>query len=213
MSLGARIKYLRQQAGLSQEALAERMEVSRQAVAKWEADQSAPSTKKLFQLAEALDTTVDFMLDKPLQPSAVNSAKWKGRLKWAGLTALGYLAVFLLGRCLCTTADDLTVMGWLFGTDPRQTTYLFGWLLSSNFFLIASLISILPALLGARVFSLTTLGSFVVGLVAGELFGPYPAGEAYGHGHYGWFIWMVCFLIGVVAGIILELWMNHKSKK
>ena len=45
MSLGERIKALRRRAGLSQEQVAEQVGVSRQAVAKWEAGQSAPSTE------------------------------------------------------------------------------------------------------------------------------------------------------------------------
>ena len=40
--------------GLSQEALARRMDVSRQAVTKWESGQSAPSTENLFRLAEQM---------------------------------------------------------------------------------------------------------------------------------------------------------------
>ncbi len=47
---------------MSQEALARRMDVSRQAVTKWESGQSAPSTENLFRLAELFDTTVDLLL-------------------------------------------------------------------------------------------------------------------------------------------------------
>ena len=43
--LGARIRAARQAAGLSQEKLAERLGLTRQAVIKWETGQSAPSTK------------------------------------------------------------------------------------------------------------------------------------------------------------------------
>ena len=63
MSLGNRIKVYRQNAGLSQEKLAELVGVSRQAVTKWEANQSSPSTQKLFKLAEIFKTTVDILLD------------------------------------------------------------------------------------------------------------------------------------------------------
>ena len=53
MTLGERIKSCRQKAGLSQEKLAELAGVSRQAVTKWEAGQSAPSTENLLKLADA----------------------------------------------------------------------------------------------------------------------------------------------------------------
>lgn len=49
--LGARIRALRKERGLSQEALAQALEVSRQAVTKWEDGSSLPSTANLFALA------------------------------------------------------------------------------------------------------------------------------------------------------------------
>ena len=49
--LGARIRTLRKERGLSQEALAQTLEVSRQAVTKWEDGSSLPSTANLFALS------------------------------------------------------------------------------------------------------------------------------------------------------------------
>lgn len=49
--LGARIRALRKEHGLSQEALAQALEVSRQAVTKWEDGSSLPSTANLFALS------------------------------------------------------------------------------------------------------------------------------------------------------------------
>lgn len=63
MALGERIKTCRQNAGMSQEKVAELLGVSRQAVTKWEANQSAPNTENLFKLAEIFGTTVDMLLD------------------------------------------------------------------------------------------------------------------------------------------------------
>ena len=62
MTLGERIKACRRNAGMSQEKVAELVGVSRQAVGKWETDQSAPSTANLFRLAEIFGTTVDMLL-------------------------------------------------------------------------------------------------------------------------------------------------------
>lgn len=62
MTLGEKIKSLRKGLGMSQEKLAELMGISRQAVAKWENGQSAPSTANLFKLAEILNTTTAVLL-------------------------------------------------------------------------------------------------------------------------------------------------------
>jgi len=51
MTLGKRIQELRKQNNFSQEQLAEKLEVSRQAISKWELDQSIPDTDKIIQLS------------------------------------------------------------------------------------------------------------------------------------------------------------------
>ena len=61
MSLGDRISELRTLAGMSQLELSRQMEVSRQAVSKWEADQSSPDASNLIRLAEVLDTDIEYL--------------------------------------------------------------------------------------------------------------------------------------------------------
>ena len=61
MSVGERICELRATQNLSQGQLAEAMGVTRQAVSKWENDLSSPDTLKLIQLAEVLDTDVEYL--------------------------------------------------------------------------------------------------------------------------------------------------------
>ena len=62
MTLGNRIAALRKAAGLSQEALAAKLGVSRQAIGKWEADASLPGLDNLHQLAKALGVSIDALL-------------------------------------------------------------------------------------------------------------------------------------------------------
>ena len=61
MSLGERIMELRTASGMSQNQLAVQMEVSRQAVSKWETDQSCPDPIKMIRLAEVLDTDIEYL--------------------------------------------------------------------------------------------------------------------------------------------------------
>ena len=61
MSLGDRIAELRTIAGMSQLELSRQMEVSRQAVSKWESDQSSPDASNLIRLAEVLDTDIEYL--------------------------------------------------------------------------------------------------------------------------------------------------------
>ncbi len=61
-TIGNRISRLRKEKGMSQEALAEKIGVSSQAVSKWENDQSCPDISLLPQLAKLLDVTADELL-------------------------------------------------------------------------------------------------------------------------------------------------------
>ena len=62
MKLGQKIAELRKKSGLSQEALAEKMNVSRQAVSKWESNQSIPDIEKIVDLSELFGVTTDYLL-------------------------------------------------------------------------------------------------------------------------------------------------------
>lgn len=62
MTLGEKIKEARKQCGLSQEQLAEKMTVSRSAVAKWETDKGLPDVDNLKALAQLLNVSVDYLL-------------------------------------------------------------------------------------------------------------------------------------------------------
>lgn len=72
MKLHEKIYYCRKKAGLSQEALAEQLGVSRQAISKWETGDAEPEIGKLRLLATAFGVTTDWLLseDEPEEESA-----------------------------------------------------------------------------------------------------------------------------------------------
>ena len=72
MTIGQRIAALRKQAGLSQEALAAQLNVSRQAIGKWEADASLPGLDNLQELARALGVSCDELLTGEKCPTAAD---------------------------------------------------------------------------------------------------------------------------------------------
>lgn len=61
MNIGERIMALRKEKSISQTELAKRLNVSRQAVSKWEQGVSSPDTERLIQLAEILGTEVEYL--------------------------------------------------------------------------------------------------------------------------------------------------------
>lgn len=70
MNFAEKLCVLRNQSGYSQEQLAEKMGVSRQAVSKWESGATLPETEKIIQLSDLFDVSTDFLLrDAPIDRS------------------------------------------------------------------------------------------------------------------------------------------------
>lgn len=67
MNMADRIQYLRKTKGLSQEELANKVGVSRQAVSKWESGQSTPDIEKIIIMSELFEVTTDYIL-KGVEP-------------------------------------------------------------------------------------------------------------------------------------------------
>ena len=63
MKLHDKIYELRKKEGLSQEALAEKLGVSRQSVSKWETGEATPEVSKLLSLSKLFGVTTDYLLD------------------------------------------------------------------------------------------------------------------------------------------------------
>ena len=63
MTFGQKLKEARQKAALSQEELAQRISVSRSAIAKWETDKGLPDVDNLKAISKLLDVSVDYLLD------------------------------------------------------------------------------------------------------------------------------------------------------
>lgn len=74
MTLCEKLIDLRRKAGLSQEQIAQQLDVSRQAVSKWETGESLPDTNKLLAIGRLLGVTVDYLLDDEQTEPAPTSA-------------------------------------------------------------------------------------------------------------------------------------------
>lgn len=70
MTLGERIAYYRKKAGYSQEGLAEQLNVSRQAISKWETGEATPDAERIIALAAALGISTDTLLLGKEEPAA-----------------------------------------------------------------------------------------------------------------------------------------------
>lgn len=157
--LGARIRSFRTQQGLSQEALAEKLDVSRQAVAKWERGASLPSTANLLALSRIFGCSVSELSGTPQeaehapagqtestgQAPLAEPRKSRPRLAvFAGVIVLVLAAVVCLGAavgtlltCLITPATTLGVIG---GADGPTSILVTGPDIPGIVFCIAALL-------------------------------------------------------------------------
>ncbi|MGM9619519.1 MAG: helix-turn-helix domain-containing protein [Oscillospiraceae bacterium] len=147
MTFSEELLRLRKSRGLSQEELAERVGVSRQAVSKWETEEAMPDLPKLLALAEALETSLDALCGRESAPAAAETQtaepqptaeKKRRRVFPAVLAALALMLAFFAGWMLSSaqpgTAEEpsppalpetLTVSGVNFSIDSatKQLRY------------------------------------------------------------------------------------------
>lgn len=84
MTLGEKLKEIRKRFGLSQEQLAEIMNVSRQAITKWETDGGIPDVSNLQELSKVFGITVDYLLNNENQLPALSMTKELDKDKYNG---------------------------------------------------------------------------------------------------------------------------------
>lgn len=113
MDFGNRLYELRKQKGLSQEELANRLNVTRQTVSKWEVGDSTPDMDKLAALGELFEISLDELvlgkvpvttkLDQLGAKVMTDANKQKARkgLKLAGIIAAAVLALDLISLVVC----------------------------------------------------------------------------------------------------------------
>lgn len=118
MHLSEKILLLRKQQGLSQEALAEQLGVSRQAVSRWETGSALPDAGNLLQLSRLFGVTADSLLcdeSAPTPPVSAHPCGWSGekkrRLAGVCLAAAGLLGnfiIYLLSRAIAVMVPRIS---------------------------------------------------------------------------------------------------------
>ena len=117
MKLPEKIVTLRKARGLSQEALAEQLGVSRQAVSRWEQGSAQPDAGNLFQLSRLFQVSADYLLDdaldQPPQPAASPAADPLRKRRLAGILLaaaglLGNLVIYILSRAVAVMVPVIT---------------------------------------------------------------------------------------------------------
>jgi len=113
MKLGEKLQQLRKKSGLSQEQLAAQITVSRQAVSKWELDETMPDTDNVVQLSRLFGVSCDYLLrdevDEPGSPAPAAPGEARpaerGRPYNASVLALAMCSVGLVAAYMGRIGD------------------------------------------------------------------------------------------------------------
>lgn len=106
MSFGENLQYYRKREEITQEQLAERMEVSRQTISKWEAGTSYPEMEKIMQLCDMFSCSMDTLLRKDAQAEVVeDSAQYEEHMKRFGKAVTAGVGILILGGAFSTLLE------------------------------------------------------------------------------------------------------------
>jgi len=127
MSLGEKIQILRKQKGLSQEQLAEKITISRQAISRWELNESKPDLDIIVQLSKIFDVSTDYLLtgnnndldiDAESAESFVDAEAFSGAIpikvpakRTLNINFLAKLSLF----CTIISPGIYLILGFIFG--------------------------------------------------------------------------------------------------
>lgn len=98
MSFGENLQFLRKRAGMTQEELAERLEVTRQSVSKWEGNSAYPEMTALLRLCELFGVDLDTLVRGDAQAAlAEDSAGYDAHMNAFSRAVAGAVGLILLG--------------------------------------------------------------------------------------------------------------------
>ena len=129
--IGGNIQALRKKRSWSQETLAERIGVSRQTIAKWEAEESAPDLMLAEKLAAALDVSLDELAHGPVAPDPGSEARGRHIFGLVTVGDKGQIVIPVRARRIFHISPGDQLM--LLGDEDRGLA-----LINAEFFLTAA---------------------------------------------------------------------------
>lgn len=133
MNMADRIQYLRKTKGISQEELADKLGVSRQAVSKWESEQSLPDLGKIITMSDYFEVTTDYILKgiEPVADKEQKSSELTSKILYIASTAFVAIGLFSAFAGWHETQTMDTIWGSMIIQAVGIAGYFIGRLLSA----------------------------------------------------------------------------------
>ncbi len=208
MNISDRIQTLRKSRGISQEELADKIGVSRQAVSKWESEQSTPDIDKIILLSDYFDVTTDYLL-KGIEPTA-DAPQKEGDARifsvvGTALNFIGLVAAIMvwndeqtpisvaIGLIIMAIGCMIFAIGQYIGSDKKAATILF---CSLNIWILG----LIP---------ISCVFNSVQGMISGHwwTFAPIPLlGNSVS-------TYVMCWVVYFVVGFVFDIVIFKRSKR
>ncbi len=199
MTIADRILELRRAKGISQEELADKIGVSRQAVSKWESEQAVPDLDRIIILSEFFEVTTDFLLKGIESDKVTNKENATPYILNAVATASNFLGLIMSTFIWNSTQENGAIIAGLvfiilgnmiFAIGIHQTSKTEKNLIKSKFWKINIWIIVFIPL--SLIYNL---------LFSGMLIAPYPL--VYSNTYYQFILFWIVYV--VICSIIMHL--------
>jgi len=135
MRLGDKIIALRKARGMSQEQLAQCLDVSRQSVSKWELNEATPDLNRVVAMSELFGVTTDYLLKEEGREYGESSSKFSqspshpvGDSKWLGMTLVIVCSLVIFGMWAVVNLKDTNYISFKNGGVVYSGTGLLAYL-------------------------------------------------------------------------------------
>lgn len=216
MTIGDKIKNLRKENGMTQDAVAAALDVTRQAVAKWESNQAAPSTTNIMKLAELFQVQFQDLLSQKDVPMAeiqkyiVKVAQAEEKRKEKRETAK---KIVVSGLKISFSYLMLVLICWIAFHLLGVPDYVWSWSNSHFIFPIAYLYSLAGCLLYREKLGYYTLIGTAIGLILGNIVGSIIPKNAVLHFNNGWIALLACIGVFSLCGVIVSFVKTRKGNE
>ncbi len=199
MTIADRILELRRAKGISQEELADKIGVSRQAVSKWESEQAVPDLDRIIILSEFFEVTTDFLLKGIESDKVTNKENATPYILNAVATASNFLGLIMSTFIWNSTQENGAIIAGLvfiilgsmiFAIGIHQTSKTEKILIKSKFWKINIWIVVFIPL--SLIYNL---------LFSGMIIAPYPL--VYSNTYYQFILFWIVYI--VICSIIMYL--------
>ena len=96
MEIGKKLQYLRKQNNLSQEELAEKMDVARQTISKWELGETAPDISQAKKLSQIFAISLDELTNNDIKDILINKVSNTERLAGIIIKVLKLISILIV---------------------------------------------------------------------------------------------------------------------